>query len=122
MIRVLIVEDRAPLRALIESELEADLDCEIVGRAGSLAEAREMLTTADVVILDLGLPDGCGADLIPELRDANPRARAIVLSASSDPVARTQAMARGAAAVLDKTTHLGQLANTVQRVLAAERL
>jgi DNA-binding NarL/FixJ family response regulator len=68
--RVLIVEDRAPVREAIVSEFETDPDFEVVGQAASLAEAGKMLGLLDIAILDLGLPDGCGADLIPELRKA----------------------------------------------------
>ena len=32
----------------------------------------------DVAVLDLGLPDGYGADLIEEIREANPQAQALV--------------------------------------------
>jgi DNA-binding response OmpR family regulator len=48
-----------------------------------LAEARELLgEQVDVAVLDLGLPDGDGDELIAELREASPGAQALVLSAS----------------------------------------
>jgi DNA-binding NarL/FixJ family response regulator len=120
-VRVLVVEDQASVREAIASEFEPHPDFEIVGQAGSLSEARPMLHRADVAILDLGLPDGFGADLIPELRAANPTALAIVLSASYDPARLNVAIERGAAAVLDKMTHLGHIAQTVVRLVAGER-
>ncbi|MDQ6811914.1 MAG: response regulator [Actinomycetota bacterium] len=83
-IQVLLMEDQAAIRQAIAAEFEPEPDFAIVGQASSLAEARETLASPDVVILDLGLPDGSGADFIPELRAANPNARAIVLSASYD--------------------------------------
>ena len=60
-VRVLLVEDSAIVREAVASEFRADPDFEIVGEAASLNEARGVLATADVVILDLGLPDGSGA-------------------------------------------------------------
>ena len=69
------------------------------------------------MILDLGLPDGSGADLIGELRDANPQARAIVLTAAFDPAVRARAIEAGAVAVLDKLTHLGHVVPAVRRIL-----
>jgi DNA-binding NarL/FixJ family response regulator len=83
-IRVLLVEDSATVWEAIASEFEADARFEVVGQAGSVAEARDLLAEAEVAILDLGLPDGSGADLIPELRRANPNAGAIVLTATYD--------------------------------------
>jgi DNA-binding transcriptional LysR family regulator len=116
-VRVLLVEDSAAVREAVASEFRADHDFAIVGEAASLSEARGVLATADVVIVDLGLPDGSGADLIRELRDANPEARAIVLTSAFDPTLHARAIERGAAAVLDKITQLGQVAPAVRRIL-----
>jgi len=48
----------------------------VVGQAESVGEARKMLEDgafeADVAIVDMGLPDGYGGDLIKVLRAANP--------------------------------------------------
>jgi DNA-binding transcriptional LysR family regulator len=111
------VEDSATVREAVASEFRSDPDFEIVGEAASLSEARGVLATADVVILDLGLPDGSGVELICELRDANPEARAIVLTSAFDPALHARAIESGAAAVLDKITQLGQVAQAVRRIL-----
>jgi DNA-binding NarL/FixJ family response regulator len=116
----LLVEDQAAVREAVASEFEREPDFEIVGQAGSLAEAREMLHTADVAIVDLGLPDGFGADLIPELRALNPEAQAIVLTSTCDPAEIAGARDRGAVAVLDKMAHLGEVALAVRRLLAGQ--
>ena len=120
--RVLIVEDNASVREAVACDFEREPGFEVMGQAASLAEARRMLATADVVILDLGLPDGSGAELIPELRAANPKAHALVLSATFDATLAAKAIERGATAVLDKMTHLGQIAQTARGILAEERL
>jgi DNA-binding transcriptional LysR family regulator len=116
-VRVLLVEDSATVREAVASEFRPDPDFEIVAEATSLSQARGMLSAADVVILDLGLPDGSGADLLHELREANPEARAIVLTSSFDPALHARAIKYGAAAVLDKITALGQIAPAVRRIL-----
>lgn len=120
--RLLIVEDHASVRDVIASEFEGEPDFDIVGQAASLGQARQMLVGVDIVILDLGLPDGSGADLIPELRAANPEAHAVVLTASYDPELTTTATEFGAAVVLDKVTHLGRVAPAIRRILAGEPL
>src|SRR5947209_2225099 len=116
-VRVLLVEDSATVREAVASEFRPDPDFEIVGAVPSLREARGVLAAADVVILDLGLPDGSGADLIRELRDANPGARPIVLTSAFDPAVHARAIEYGAAAVLDKITQLGHVAQAVRRIL-----
>jgi DNA-binding NarL/FixJ family response regulator len=118
-VRVIVVEDSAAVREAVASEFAADPRFEVVGEAASLAEARELLAKAEVAILDLGLPDGSGADLIPELRSANPNARAIVLSTTYDRSLHLQAIEHGAAAVLDKVAHLGQVTQAVWQILSA---
>ena len=82
------------------SALEGEEGFRVVGKAGSLAEARRMLheeehQPVDVAVIDLGLPDGYGGDLIPDRREANPRAQALVLSASLDRVEIARAVLRG---------------------------
>jgi CheY-like chemotaxis protein len=116
-VRVLLVEDSATVREAVASEFRAEPDFEIVGEAASLGEARGVFATADVVILDLGLPDGSGTDLLHELRDVNPEARAVVLTSAFDPAVRARAIDFGAIAVLDKLTQLGHVAPAVRRIL-----
>jgi DNA-binding NarL/FixJ family response regulator len=53
----------------------------------------------DVAASDLGLSDGYGADLIKELREKNPQAQALVLSATLDRAQIARAVEHGAAGV-----------------------
>lgn len=121
-VRVLLVEDQATVREAIMAEFQPETDFEVVGQAGSVAEARELLARADVALLDLGLPDGSGLELIRELRAANPTAHAIVLSASLDPALHARALEHGAIAVLDKISHLGQITEAVRQLLDGKPL
>jgi PAS domain S-box-containing protein len=114
--RILLVEDHAAVRQAIAGMFEQQADLDVVGQAGSLADAREMLQDVDVAVVDLGLPDGYGGDLIRELRDVNPGAQAVVLSASLDPSEVARAIDMGAAVALDKTANLDQLVDTVRRL------
>jgi DNA-binding NarL/FixJ family response regulator len=117
-VRVIVVEDSAAVREAVTSEFAADARFEVVGEAATVTEARELLAKADVAILDLGLPDGSGADLIPELRSANPTARAIMLSTTYDRSLHLQAVEHGADGVLDKLAHLGHVADAVWQILS----
>lgn len=116
-VRVLLVEDSPTVREALASEFETDPRLQLVGHAASMAKARELLAKGKVAIIDLGLPDGSGADLIPELRSAN--APAIVLSTTYDRSLHLQALPHGAAAVLDKLAHLGQVTQAVWQILSA---
>ena len=117
-IRVMIVEDHADFRGLMEVLLDRQPDIELLAQAGSLAEAREQAARFefDVVILDLGLPDGSGADLIAVLRQASPGVRVMVLSASLDPEGIEKARSAGADVILDKLTPVDEVLATVRRL------
>ena len=116
--RVMIVEDHADFRDLMEVLLDKQPDIELLAQAGSLAEARDQAARFefDVVILDLGLPDGSGADLIADLRQASGDVRVMVLSASLDPEGIEKARGAGADAILDKLTPVGEVLATVRRL------
>jgi DNA-binding NarL/FixJ family response regulator len=76
----------------------------------------------DVAVVDLGLPDGYGGDLIRDLREANPRAQTLVLSASLERRDIARAVLAGAAGVLSKTAHLDEVVEAVKRLRAGETL
>ena len=121
-LRVLLVDDHLAFRQPLAFLLGREPDLAVVGQAGSLAEARPLLAAADVALVDLGLPDGDGADLIRELRAANPGARAVVLTASADPKRVAPAVAAGAAGVLHKSRSVAEIVAALRRLGAGEAL
>jgi DNA-binding NarL/FixJ family response regulator len=76
----------------------------------------------DVAMVDLGLPDGYGADLIGELREKNPQAQVLVLSATADRSEIARVAEAGAAGILNKTVHLDEVVETVRRLRAGETI
>lgn len=74
-----------------------------IRRADSLRAARRHLQVyrPSAVVVDLGLPDGSGLDLIAELNDAQPRV-AVLLASSGDDMAENTAIAAGADGFLAK--------------------
>jgi PAS domain S-box-containing protein len=120
-VRVMLIEDHTAIREALASTFQAE-GFEVVAQAASLSEARGMLEGIDVAVVDLGLPDGYGGDLIKALREANPQAQALVLSATLDRRETARAVEAGAAGVLSKTTHLEQVVDAVRRLRAGESL
>jgi DNA-binding NarL/FixJ family response regulator len=106
MIRVLVVEDNVSFRDALVRVLEEQPDIDVVGTAGSLAEAHTMLEAMldgiDVVLLDRGLPDGDGLELVGELREMNPEARVYVISSTAEVIHPRDAIEAGADGVIDK--------------------
>ena len=102
MLSVLVVDDRADFRRAFAELLGGQPDMEVVGEAGSLAEARRMLEGVDVALLDRGLPDGDGLKLMRPLREANPHARVFVMSVTVELRHPEDAIEAGADGVIDK--------------------
>jgi RNA polymerase sigma factor (sigma-70 family) len=71
---------------------------------------------------DLNLPDGSGADLIRELRSSQPRAMALVLSATTDQKHLASAIEAGAAGVMHKSAPMRDLVEAVRRLATGEQL
>jgi two-component system response regulator DevR len=109
MLRVLVVDDRADLRQLFAAVLDGQQDLEVVGQAGSLAEAGAMLGGVDVALLDRGLPDGDGLRLMWPLREANPHARVLVMSLTVQMSHPEDAIEAGADGVIDKLAPFEQM-------------
>ena len=99
----MLVEDHLSFRQSLALLLSREPDLEVVAQAGSLAEARELLNSRlDVAVLDLGLPDGDGRDLIGELQRANAGISVLVLSVTIRPGRLEEVLKAGADVVLHK--------------------
>ena len=94
---VAIVEDDPFVRRHLARLIEAHPELELVGQAGALAEGRALLAAApDLVVIDLGLPDGSGLDLIREAAARTPAPRLLVLTVFGDESSVLSAVAAGA--------------------------
>ncbi len=117
MTRVLLVEDHAVLRRPLAQLLSREPDLEVED-AGTIADARVLLSECevDVLVVDLGLPDGDGRELIGEYLKGNPLGRALVLSSSTDPYELAEAVEAGAAGVLHKVVEPCEMVDAVRRL------
>ena len=102
MLRVLVVDDNAMFRDVFCCGLAHQPGIEVAAQAASLAEARGNLEGIDVVIIDRGLPDGDGLELVGELRGASPGAKVLVMSAFVDLANQQDALEAGADWALGK--------------------
>lgn len=85
-IRVMLVEDDAPIRERMAAILADAGSLDLVGAVADLAEARALCAAQvpAVLITDLRLPDGNGLDLIREVRQTYPAMEIMVVSALGD--------------------------------------
>ena len=81
--KVLVVEDEANLRSLVETVLESNNYQMISASTCDMGKTMFLSHNPDVVILDLGLPDADGLEFVKFARQISP-VPIIILSARSD--------------------------------------
>jgi DNA-binding NarL/FixJ family response regulator len=123
-IRVFLVDDHEIVREGIRSLLDGDEDIEVVGEAGTVAEALHRITAQrpDVAILDVRLPDGDGVELCRDIRSAVPHMSCIMLTSFADDEALYASVMAGASGYVLKQIKSRDLVADVKRVAAGESL
>lgn len=117
---ILIIEDEKLIRWSVSERLKQEgLD---VAEADSAAAGREALDQADLVLLDVGLPDGNGLHLIEEFRAAAPDAPIIMMTGDSSAGSAVQAIHAGAYHYVTKPVNLDDLVLICLRALETARL
>ena len=114
----MVVDDHPLVRESMVQRLR-QLGARDVAEAATIGEARARANVSgprDLCVLDLGLPDGSGLDLLADLRTAG-WGRLVVLSAADDPYSVHSAFVAGAQGYLLKTASPVVVADGVRRVL-----
>jgi DNA-binding NarL/FixJ family response regulator len=120
--RILLVEDHQLLRQGIVECLNREFVNSIFGEADSIREAIVQMDSAwDVVLLDLALADGSGFGLIARAKRVSPRAKVIILTASTEVDCGLPALREGADGFVMKTARFSDLAKAIRAVTEGRR-
>lgn len=121
-IRVFLVEDDDAMRAEFVRMANENPTLSLAGSAATLAEAYRRLadTIADVVVIDLGLPDGDGADLIGWINQRAPEVAILVSTVFGDEAHVVRAVEAGARGYLLKDTSNENFAHCIQMIHEGE--
>jgi two-component system, NarL family, invasion response regulator UvrY len=122
--RLLLVDDHAIVREGYRRLLESRPDLAIVGEAASAREALEQFKALlpDVLVLDLGLPDMGGVELIRRLLQRDADARILVFTMHREPLFATQALRAGALGYVTKSSPPDVLVAAVYQVAARRQV
>lgn len=102
---VAVVEDDPNTRARLTEKVDNLADFSVIVSAGSVAEAKDLLRQfpPDVLLIDLGLPDGSGLDVIRQQSDLHPEMPILVISVFGDEKSVIRAIEAGAQGYLLKS-------------------
>jgi len=121
LLRVLLVDDHAVVRAGLRNLIGDEPGLKVVGEAATCAQGLQLAleTVPDVVVLDLRLPDGSGVDIVGALKSSATGVRILVLTSFDDDTLLLAALKAGADGYLLKDVAESDLIGAVRQVARA---
>jgi DNA-binding NarL/FixJ family response regulator len=109
-ITVFLLDDHEVVRRGVHELLSSEADIEVVGEAGTAADAlvRIPATRPDVAVLDVRLPDGSGVEVCREVRSGNEDVKCLMLTSFADDEALFDAIMAGASGYVLKAIRAAQ--------------
>ncbi|CAM5424204.1 Protein-glutamate methylesterase/protein-glutamine glutaminase [Streptomyces griseus] len=122
-ITVFLLDDHEVVRRGVHELLASEPDIEVVGEAGTAADAlvRIPATRPDVAVLDVRLPDGSGVEVCREVRSQDENIKCLMLTSYADDEALFDAIMAGASGYVLKAIRGNELLNAGELDLAKVR-
>ncbi|TNM30292.1 response regulator transcription factor [Streptomyces sedi] len=123
-ITVFLVDDHEVVRRGVHELLAMEPDIEVVGEAGTAAEALDRIPAARprVALLDVRLPDGSGVEVCRDIRSRDESVRCLMLTSYADDEALFDAIMAGASGYVLKAIRGSELLSAVRDVAAGKSL
>jgi len=115
-LRVLVVDDEPPIRKLLRMGLSAE-GYQVIDAPSGKAALDLIPQKPDLIILDLGLPDMQGLELLRSMRERNEGVPIVVLSSRGDESAKVQALDLGADDYVTKPFGMNELLARIRAAL-----
>jgi DNA-binding NarL/FixJ family response regulator len=119
-IRVLVVDDHVVVRNGLRLMLDYSSDIKVTGEAATAVQARGMVQAEDfdVVLMDIGLPDQNGLELLKRIRIDRPTLAVLMFSMYAEDVYAVRALKLGAAGYLTKNSPVDVVLTAVRKAAA----
>lgn len=116
------MDDHVLFREGLVSIIRSEPDIQVIGQAGTVKEAIEMVDSQnpDIVLMDFGLPDGTGVDATREILQEHPDCKIVFLTMSEQDENLFAAIRGGAKGYLLKNMHPTKLVATIKSVFEGE--
>ncbi|MFZ3558596.1 MULTISPECIES: response regulator [unclassified Streptomyces] len=123
-IQVFLLDDHEVVRRGVHELLSVEDDIEVVGEAGTAADAlvRIPATRPDVAVLDVRLPDGSGVEVCREIRSMDESVKCLMLTSFADDEALFDAIMAGASGYVLKAIRGNELLTAVRDVASGKSL
>lgn len=121
-IRIVIADDHGLFREMLRLALRKERSIKIVGEAADGPKAIETIINLkpDVVLLEIGLSDMDGIEILPAIREKSLKTKALVLTANKDEIKIFKALKAGAKGYVSKDVNLSDLIKAIQSVHQGE--
>ena len=123
MIRILIADDHAIVRAGLKQFIADQLDMEVSGEAATGAETIALVRTQefDIVLLDISMPDKNGIDTLKTIKHVKPELPVLILSAHAEEQYAVNLLRAGASGYINKETASTQLVGAVRTAVQGRK-
>lgn len=123
-IRVFLMDDHEVVRRGLADLLGMESDMEVVGEAGTTADAMHRIPASrpDVAVLDVRLPDGSGVEVCRDIRSQMPEVRCLMLTSYADDEALFDAIMAGASGYVLKEIRGNDLVDAIRQVAGGKSL
>jgi len=123
LIRILVIDDHAVVRAGLRNFLADCIDMEIAGDAANAEEALRLVREQhwQVVLLDISLPDKSGVDVLKQIKRAKPELPVLVLSMHAESRYAVQLLRNGASGYLQKEAMAADLVGAIRTVVLGRK-
>lgn len=123
MIRILVVDDHAVVRAGVAHFLQDVPDMEVAGEAGNAQEAIRLVRSRDwdIVLLDIAMPDKSGVEVLKQIKREKPELPVLILSMHPENRYAVQILRSGASGYVQKEALATDLVNAIHTILKGHK-
>ena len=123
MTRIFIADDHVLIREGLKKILREESDMTVVGEAHSAAETLDRIAESDcdILVLDLGLPDRPGMEILREVKTTLPHLSVLILSMFPEDRFALRALKAGADGYLSKESAAAELVTAIRRIKSGHK-
>lgn len=122
-IRILVVDDHAVVRAGVHYFIDPLPDMEIAAEAATATEAIRLVRSQpfDIVLLDIGMPDKSGIEVLKQIKREQPALPVLILSMHPESRYAVQILRSGASGYVQKEALSTELVHAIQTILRGHK-